>query len=160
MSQKEPSLAHLAASNSADLGAVTHAVAHARKQQGGASKADKPARAGDMSSDTRAADSSPKGRATASQEQQPFSGFAPSGSSGGQQAQQAQSGASDPKFLSPFSQHFGGMDPMDAFAHLPEGLRIQLHAPAGEDMSRTNSIVYNNQVRLARRPDSPCTITR
>ena len=141
MSQKEPSLAHLAASNSADLGAVTHAVSQARRQQGGASKADKPGRAGDIGSETKGADNSPKGRATAAQEQQPFSGFAPSGSGGGQQAQ---SGGSDPKFLSPFSQHFGGMDPMYAFAHLPEGLRIQLQAPGGEDMSRTNSIVQVN----------------
>ena len=128
ISQREPSLAHLAASNSADLGIVNHAVGTARKQQSDNSKADQPA---------KAAEQSPRARPTAPQ-QQPFNGFAPAG--GGQPASEPN------KFLSPFSQTFSGLDPMDAFAHLPEGLRIQLQAPGGEDMSRTNSIVYNQVI--------------
>lgn len=132
MSQREPSLAHLAASNSADLGTVHHAVASARsQQQSGPSK---------VSQNAKAEDTSPR-RGSHPQVQQPFNGFATANAGGGQQPQPA--ATDQAKFLSPFSQQFAGLDPLDAFAHLPEGLRIQLQAPGGEDMSRANSIVYN-----------------
>ena len=146
ISQREPSLAHLAATNSADLGTVSNALTHARKQQG---KLESDSPKADQSAQVpmHAAANSPKARATAPAPlQQPFAGFAPSGSAqpagGGEQA-------SPGRLLSPFSMpNPSGHDPMDAFAHLPEGLRIQLQAPGAEDMSRTNSLVYN-QVRTS-----------
>ena len=138
ISNREPSLAHLAASNSADLGAVSHAMAHARSQP--EQKLPKPGQP------VQAAADSPKAKAAGvgmqGQQQQPFAGFAPSSSAGSQQAGSA--AADQHCFLSPFSQaNMSGLDPMDAFAHLPEGLRIQLQAPGGDDMSRSNSLVYN-----------------
>ena len=131
ITQREPSLAHLAASNSADLGTVNHI------QNGHTESTQKE-------QPVQAAAISPKARAPAppAQPQQPFAGFALSSSAGSDQAQSAPS--EQTRFLSPFSQpNTSGHDPMDAFAHLPEGLRIQLQAPGAEDMSRTNSLVYN-----------------
>ena len=136
ISNREPSLAHLAASNSADVGAVSQAMAHARSQpEQKPPKPDQP---------KQAAANSPQAKAAASQ-QQPFAGFAPSSSAGSQHASSAaEVGGVQNRFLSPFSQpQASGLDPLDAFAHLPEGLRIQLQAPGAEDMSRTNSLVYN-----------------
>ena len=137
ISNREPSLAHLAASNSADLGAVSHAMTHARSQPD--HKPAKPAhpRQADVSKSQGMADGLAQ-----PQQQQSFAGFAPSSSSN-QQA--GTSGAMHTGgFVSPFSQPSpSGLDPMDAFAHLPEGLRIHLQAPTADDMSRTNSMVYN-----------------
>ncbi len=149
ISQREPSLAHLAASNSADLGTVNRALTQAREQQGQAqtdSNQETPAE-----QRVQAAASSPKAQAPAPKQQQPFAGFAPSSSAGSQYAQSAGGDQGFPgRLLSPFSQpNTSGQDPMDAFAHLPEGLRIQLQAPGAEDMSRTNSLVYNH-VRFSR----------
>lgn len=144
ISHREPSLAHLAATNSADLGTVSHALTHARKQQG-KPESDSPKTDQNAQVPVHAAANSPKAGAVAPAPlQQPFAGFAPSSSAqpagGGEQA-------SPGRLLSPFSMpNPSGHDPMDAFAHLPEGLRIQLQAPGAEDMSRTNSLVYN-QVR-------------
>lgn len=139
ISNREPSLAHVAASNSADLGAVTHAMAHARTLPD--QKPPKPEQP------KQAAANSPKALANGSDQaqQQPFAGFAASSSVGNQYASSAAGDSSmQNRFLSPFSQpQAAGLDPMDAFAHLPEGLRIQLQAPGAEDMSRTNSLVYN-----------------
>ena len=123
-------MAHLAASNLADQ-SVNHAVALARQQQ---------------SHDTaqeNGPESSTDGNAPARNMQGSFSGFAPSSAGNGSQ------------MATPFSQQ-AGMDPMDAFAHLPEGLRIQLQNPGSEDMSRANSLVYN-QVCALPLPDSPLT---
>lgn len=136
ISHREPSLAHLAASNSADLGAVSHAMAHAGTQPD--QKPPKPAhpKQADVSNSQGLADGS------AQPQQQSFAGFAPSSSSN-QQAGTAE-GLQTGGFISPFSlPNPSGLDPMDAFAHLPEGLRIQLQAPTADNMSRTNSMVYN-----------------
>ena len=152
ISNREPSLAHLAASNSADLGAVSHAMAHARSQpEQKPPKPDQP---------HQAAVSSPQAKAAASQ-QQPFAGFAPSSSAGSHHAPSAAGdGSAQTQFLSPFSQPqaSSGLDPMDAFAHLPEGLRIQLQAPGAEDMSRTNSLVYNQVTPCFLLPLPLCTL--
>lgn len=141
ISHREPSLAHLAATNSADLGTVSHALTHARRQQG-KPESDSPKADQNSQVPVHAAANSPKARAVAPAPlQQPFAGFAPSSSAqpagGGEQALPG-------RLLSPFSMpNPSGHDPMDAFAHLPEGLRIQLQAPGAEDMSRTNSLVYD-----------------
>ena len=144
ISNREPSLAHLAASNSADLGAISHAMAHARTPPD--QKPPKPAqpKQADVGNPQGMADSS--GQA----QQQSFAGFAPSSSSQQKAAPAARDGSVQPGgYVSPFSQAApSGLDPMDAFAHLPEGLRIQLQAPTGDNMSRTNSMVYNQVTML------------
>ena len=150
MSNREPSLAHLAASNSADLGVVGHAMAHARDQ-----KAPKAAQHTDADA-LRNSQGVAEGSGQA--QQQAFAGFAPASASS-QAAAPARTGTMHGAaggFVSPFSQAMPpGMDPMDAFAHLPEGLRIQLQAPSSDNMSRTNSMVYN-QVTYS----SPCYSAR
>ena len=136
ISNREPSLAHLAASNSADLGAVSHAMAHARSQPD--QPRPKPAhpKPADAGSSQGMADGA------AQPQQQSFAGFAPS--TGSSQAAVPSGGMQTGGYVSPFSQPSpSGQDPMDAFAHLPEGLRIQLQAPTADNMSRTNSMVYN-----------------
>ena len=137
MSNREPSLAHLAASNSADLGAVSHAMAHARSQPDQRPPKPSHPKQADVSTSHGMADGS------AQPQQQSFAGFAPSSSINHQQAG-TDGGMQTGGFVSPFSQPLpSGLDPMDAFAHLPEGLRIQLQAPTADNMSRTNSMVYN-----------------
>lgn len=147
ISHREPSLAHLAATNSADLGTINHALTQARKQQT-QSDSDSPKAAQTAQAPVQVAANSPKARAVApAQPQQPFAGFAPSSSAGSHYAQSAAGAEPDGqrRLYSPFMQSApSGKDPMDAFAHLPEGLRIQLQAPGAEDMSRTNSLVYNH----------------
>lgn len=136
ISNREPSLAHLAASNSADLGAVSHAMAHARSQPD--QTCPKPAhpKPADPSNSQGMAEGA------AQPQQQSFAGFAPS--AGSSQAAVPSGGMQTGGYVSPFSQPSpSGQDPMDAFAHLPEGLRIQLQAPTADNMSRTNSMVYN-----------------
>ncbi|KAL3144934.1 hypothetical protein ABBQ32_003441 [Trebouxia sp. C0010 RCD-2024] len=134
MSNREPSLAHLAASNSADLGPVGHAMAHAHDPQ----KAPKAAQHKD------ADEPQGVGEGSAHSQQQAFAGFAPASSSSQTAAPARGGGNHGGGLVSPFSQAMpAGMDPMDAFAHLPEGLRIQLQAPSSDNMSRTNSMVYN-----------------
>lgn len=123
ISQREPSLAHLAASNMADQ-SVNHAVAAARQQQSQKTSFD-------ASSVSKGENSGPSVQQNGAHgNQQSFSGFAPA------------SAGTTSQMLTPFSQH-AGLDPTDAFAHLPEGLRIQLQNPGSEDMSRANSLVYN-----------------
>ena len=125
LSQREPSLAHLAASNLADQ-SVNHAVAAARQQSQSHSAENK--------AETRADEAFNVQRdvvAAVSKSEQ-FTGFTPS------------SAGALSHMASPFSQH--ALDPTDAFAHLPAGLRIQLQAPGGEDMSRASSLVYHQQV--------------
>ncbi len=147
ISHREPSLAHLAATNSADLGTINHALTQARKQQA-QPDSDSPKAALTAQAPVQAAANSPKARAAApAQPQQPFAGFAPSSSAGSHYAQSAAGAEPDiqRRLYSPFMQSApSGKDPMDAFAHLPEGLRIQLQAPGAEDMSRTNSLVCNH----------------
>lgn len=145
ISHREPSLAHLAATNSADLGTINHALTQARKQQTQPAS-DSPKAAQTAQAPVQVAANSPKARAAApAQQQQPFAGFAPSSSAGSHHAQSAAEPDVQRRLYSPFMQSApSGKDPMDAFAHLPEGLRIQLQAPGAEDMSRTNSLVYNH----------------
>ena len=147
ISHREPSLAHLAATNSADLGTINHALTQARKQQA-QPDSDSPKAAQSAQAPVQFAANSPTARAAApAQLQQPFAGFAPSSSAGSHHAQSAVGAEPDiqRRLYSPFMQSApSGKDPMDAFAHLPEGLRIQLQAPGAEDMSRTNSLVYNH----------------
>lgn len=145
MSNREPSLAHLAASNSADLGPVGQAMAHARDPQ----KAPNAAQHNDADEPRNS-----QGMAEGSghSQQQAFAGFAPAGSSSQTAAPARSGGTHGGGLVSPFSQAMpAGMDPMDAFAHLPEGLRIQLQAPSSDNMSRTNSMVYNQVTH-----PSPC----
>ena len=147
ISHREPSLAHLAATNSADLGTINHALTQARKQQT-QPDSDSPKAAQTAEAPVQVAANSPKARAAApAQPQQPFASFAPSSSAGSHHAQSGAGGEPvvERRLYSPFMQSApSGKDPMDAFAHLPEGLRIQLQAPGAEDMSRTNSLVYNH----------------
>lgn len=127
IAHREPSLAHLAASNLADH-SVHHAVAAAGQQQ---SQHQSPAKASSCKSDGFGASEQQNGAVGDHGRQDSFSGFAPS--SAGNASQMS----------TPFSQPLG-LDPLDAFAHLPEGLRIQLQNPGSEDMSRANSLVYNH----------------
>lgn len=147
ISHREPSLAHLAATNSADLGTINQALTQARKQHAEPGS-DSPKAALTAQPPVQAAANSPKARAAVpAQPQQAFAGFAPSSSAGSHHAQSAAGAEPDVqrRLYSPFMQSApSGKDPMDAFAHLPEGLRIQLQAPGAEDMSRTNSLVYNH----------------
>lgn len=151
MSNREPSLAHLAASNSADLGAVGHAMAHERDPK--APKQAQPTQA-DANSSQGVAEGS------AQTQQQSFAGFAPTSSSNQKAATSRDGSVQAGGLVSPFSQPLpSGMDPMDAFAHLPEGLRIQLQAPSSDNMSRTNSMVYNQVTHASSPSDNQCAKT-